>query len=87
MDRRVEPVDVLIVGSGPAGSSTALHLLKSDQSWADRMIMVDKAIHPREKLCGGGVTHFGSNVLAQLGLEFEPDYVVIREARLVFQDK
>ena len=41
--------DILIVGSGPAGTSTALHLVKSDPSWAGRIVIVDKAVHPRDK--------------------------------------
>ncbi|MFW6097498.1 MAG: FAD-dependent monooxygenase, partial [Chloroflexota bacterium] len=49
-------VDVLIVGSGPSGMSTALHLVQADAGWAERILVVDKAVHPREKLCGGGVT-------------------------------
>ena len=40
---QVEQVDVLIVGSGPAGSSTALHLIKSNPEWAKRILVVDKA--------------------------------------------
>lgn len=48
--------DILIIGSGPSGTSTALHLVKQDPAWAKRIIIVDKAIHPREKLCGGGIT-------------------------------
>lgn len=84
---QIEAVDVLIVGTGPAGTSTALHLIKSDPSWAERIVMVDKAVHPREKLCGGGVTHMGTNILARLGLEFEPTSFEVREVRLVYQDK
>lgn len=80
-------VDVLIVGSGPAGTSTALHLVKSDPAWADRIVVVDKAVHPREKLCGGGVTYIGQNILARLGLSFEPKNFPVREARLIYQDK
>jgi flavin-dependent dehydrogenase len=55
--KQVEYVDTLIVGSGPAGSSTALHLVQKDPAWAERILVVDKAVHPREKLCGGGITH------------------------------
>ncbi len=80
-------VDVLIVGSGPAGSSTALHLLQQDPGWAQRMVVVDKAVHPREKLCGGGITHLGQNILAQLGLTLEPPSFDVREVRLVYRDK
>lgn len=82
-----EHIDLLIIGSGPAGTSTALHLLKQDPSWADRMLIVDKAIHPREKLCGGGITHFGENVLADLGLAIEPNNFAIKEVRLKYEDQ
>ena len=50
-----EEVDVVIVGGGPAGVSTALHLLQLDPGWAGRMVVLEKAAHPREKLCGGGM--------------------------------
>ncbi len=82
-----ESVDILIIGSGPSGTSTALHLVRQDPAWAKRIVIVDKAIHPREKLCGGGVTHIGQNILAQLGLPFEPKNFEVREVRLVYQDE
>lgn len=84
---QVEQVDVLIVGSGPSGMSTALHLVKQDPSWAQRLVVVDKAVHPREKLCGGGITHLGTDVMARLGLSFEPQHVRVREVKLVYEDK
>lgn len=84
---QIEQVDVLIVGSGPSGTSTALHLVRQNPAWAGRIVIVDKAIHPREKLCGGGVTHIGQNILAQLGLPFEPNSFEVREVRLIYQDK
>jgi len=83
----VEVVDVLIVGSGPSGSSTALHLIKKDPAWAGRVVIVDKAVHPREKLCGGGLTHIGQNILANLGLPLEPRSFEVKEVRLVYRDK
>ena len=41
-------VDILIVGSGPSGTSTALHLIQQDPAWAQHIVIVDKAVHPRE---------------------------------------
>ncbi|RME46108.1 MAG: hypothetical protein D6796_09455 [Caldilineae bacterium] len=79
-----QPVDVLIVGSGPAGLSTALHLAQIDAGWTERMVVVEKAVHPRPKLCGGGVTRPGEAVLARLGLPFEPPHVPVREVRFVY---
>ncbi len=84
--QQVEYVDVLIVGSGPAGSSTALHLLQKDSAWAERLLIVDKAVHPREKLCGGGITHMGQNILARLGLSIETPSFTVREARIMYGD-
>ena len=82
----VHQIDVLIVGSGPASMSTALHLVKANSAWARRIVAVDKAVHPREKLCGGGVTRLGEDILTGLGLSFEPPHVPVREVRLVYQD-
>ncbi|MCP4356873.1 MAG: hypothetical protein GY796_02510 [Chloroflexi bacterium] len=83
----IQQVDILIVGTGPSGTSTALHLIKSNPEWAKRIVMVDKAVHPREKLCGGGITHLGQHILAHLGLELEPNRFDVREVRLTYEDK
>ena len=84
---QIEYVDVLIVGSGPSGTSTALHLVKNHPSWAERIVVVDKAIHPREKLCGGGITHLGQNILVRLGLPLEVPNFEVKEARLIYKDR
>jgi len=62
-------IDLLILGAGPAGLSTALHLLQIDSSWADRMLVLEKSVHPRPKLCAGGVTRFGLQILRDLGFQ------------------
>ena len=82
----IKETDILIIGSGPAGMSTALHLVQADPGWAGRMIVVDKAIHPREKLCGGGVTRLGTTILAGLGLSLEPPNFPVKQVRLVYQN-
>jgi geranylgeranyl reductase family protein len=48
----VERVDVLVVGAGPAGSATAMHLARAGAG----VLLVDKARFPRDKPCGGGLT-------------------------------
>ena len=44
--------DVLVVGAGPAGSATAIHLARGGA----RVLLADRARFPRDKPCGGGVT-------------------------------
>jgi flavin-dependent dehydrogenase len=62
--------DLIVVGAGPAGLSTALHLIKKDRSWARRMLLLEKAVHPRPKLCGGGLTRFGIRILQSLDIDW-----------------
>lgn len=62
--------DVVVIGAGPAGLSTALHLLKLDPQWRARLLVLEKANHPRFKLCGGAVTRLGLNILRGLGFSF-----------------
>ena len=44
--------DVLVVGAGPAGSATAIHLAREGA----RVLLADRAKFPRDKPCGGGLT-------------------------------
>lgn len=64
--RESQEIDLVIVGAGPAGISTALHLLKKDPSWGKRMVVIEKQRHPRPKLCGGGLTSYGLKILQDL---------------------
>jgi len=69
--------EVIIVGSGPAGASTALHLAQRAPAVARRTLILEKAVHPRVKLCAGGVTGKGLQALARLGLTLGVDAVPI----------
>jgi geranylgeranyl reductase family protein len=57
--------DVLVVGAGPAGSSTAYHLARHGVD----VLMVDKAVFPREKVCGDGLTPRGVAALERMDLD------------------
>ncbi|MBX3208249.1 MAG: NAD(P)/FAD-dependent oxidoreductase [Labilithrix sp.] len=61
--------DVAIVGGGPAGSSTALHLARREGVRPDRVVVLDKAKFPRDKPCAGAVSQLGLDVLSALGVE------------------
>ncbi len=78
-------VDVLIVGGGPAGLSTAWHLVRQDARWAERMIVLEKAHYPRQKLCGGGLTPLALDILHNLGLEVTLPHVSVYELRLRYR--
>jgi menaquinone-9 beta-reductase len=51
--RRGKPI--LIVGGGPAGSFTALHLLARRPDLADDILLLDARPLGRDKICAGGV--------------------------------
>ena len=67
--KRNDDFDIMIVGAGPAGISTWLHLNQSAPELAARTIVVDKAIFPREKLCAGGVGAWSEDVINRLEIE------------------
>lgn len=75
---------IIIVGAGPAGSSTALHLCQLNPALAKDILILEKANHPRTKVCSGALSHHGSLVLKGLGLEPEVDHVPLRGIRMAY---
>ncbi|MDQ4076574.1 MAG: NAD(P)/FAD-dependent oxidoreductase [Chloroflexota bacterium] len=70
---------ILIVGSGPAGSATALALAQQSPTLVRETLILEKAIHPRPKLCGGGVTSLADEQLRALGVWPEiPEFPIYR---------
>ncbi len=68
--------DVLIVGSGPAGSALAILLRR--RGWS--VTMLERAFHPRPKACGECVNPGGVRALSRLGLL--DSILALRPARL-----
>jgi geranylgeranyl reductase family protein len=69
----VDRFDAIVVGAGPAGSVTAIHLVRAGA----RVLLVDKARFPRDKPCGGGLT---MRAVRELPVSVEPvvEHVVDR---------
>lgn len=66
----METYDVIIVGAGPAGISTALYLQQMAPDLANRTLVLEKARHPRPKPCAGGILPDGIALLRDLGLNW-----------------
>ncbi len=81
------PWEVVIVGAGPAGCALALALAQQAPGLTPKVLVVEKAVHPREKPCGGGVTIIGERVLRALGLPWDTlrvPSVPVHHMRLVY---
>jgi geranylgeranyl reductase family protein len=55
----VRSFDAVVIGAGPAGSTTAYRLASAGAS----VLLVDKARFPRDKPCGGGLTMRAAKLL------------------------
>ena len=69
MSEETREYDIIIVGSGPAGISTALYLAQLAPELVHRTLILEKETHPRHKLCGGGILADGELILQRLGLD------------------
>jgi len=57
--------DVIVVGAGPAGVAAAVTLAQAGRE----VVVVDKALFPRDKICGDGLTAGALRLLEGLGLD------------------
>jgi geranylgeranyl reductase family protein len=72
-----------VVGAGPGGSATAYHLARHGID----VLLVDKAIFPREKVCGDGLTPRGVRAIQKMGIDpSEPGFVRIDALRTYGSD-
>jgi menaquinone-9 beta-reductase len=56
--------DVIVVGAGPAGSTTAYYLAQAGLD----VLLLEKSRFPREKVCGDGLTPRGVRALVAMGI-------------------
>jgi flavin-dependent dehydrogenase len=75
--------DLVIVGGGPAGSSTALHLVREAKVSPERILVLDKARFPREKPCAGAISQLGVDALARVGVDVGVPFVEMRGVRVL----
>lgn len=64
--RRQESWDLVVVGAGPAGAATALGALHADPDL--RVLLLDRAVFPRDKACGDGIAPHVLDLLAEVGV-------------------
>ena len=63
-DTSADSFDVIVVGAGPGGSSTAAYLGRLGR----KVLLLDKASFPRDKTCGDALSGKSMRVIRELGL-------------------
>jgi geranylgeranyl reductase family protein len=66
---RDDDADVIVVGAGPSGATTAYYLAQAGLE----VLLLEKARFPREKVCGDGLTPRAVKALVAMGVDVGPD--------------
>ena len=66
---RDNDADVIVVGAGPSGSTTAYYLAQAGLD----VLLLEKARFPREKVCGDGLTPRAVKALVAMGVDVGAD--------------
>ena len=65
---RDDDADVIVVGAGPSGATTAYYLAQAGLD----VLLLEKARFPREKVCGDGLTPRAVKSLVAMGIDVGP---------------
>jgi geranylgeranyl reductase family protein len=72
--------DVIVVGAGPGGSAAAYHLARHGA----RVLLLEKARLPRDKVCGDGLTPRAVAQLVRMGVDLDqPGWLRNRGLRVI----
>ena len=79
-DSSATEADVIVVGAGPAGSTTAYHLAQAGLD----VLLLEKTVFPREKVCGDGLTPRATRQLIKLGVDLDaPGWIRNKGLRII----
>ena len=67
----MQSYEVIIVGGGPSGLATALFLAHAAPALVGRMVVLEKARYPRDKICGGAIGARGDKLLQSIGVHVD----------------
>ena len=65
MSAKATAADVIVVGAGPAGATTAYYLARAGLD----VLLLEKASFPRDKICGDGLTPRAVRQLVRMGID------------------
>jgi geranylgeranyl reductase family protein len=71
--------DVIVVGAGPGGSTTAFHLARHGV----KVLLLEKSELPREKVCGDGLTPRAVKQLVKMGVDTSEGWLVNKGLRVI----
>jgi flavin-dependent dehydrogenase len=83
----MQKIDLCIIGAGPSGIATAAAMIKLNPNLRDHLVIIEKAEHPRHKLCGGGLTPWADALLRELDLEAQVPTLPVDKVQLYLSEQ